>query len=179
LLVLLRLNFLRKFLAHKTATFHIQKRWQQAKTEQKMKFKSRKDILFQTLTFGLSGLFIGISLFRIFSNGKINFELIWSDILMFIVIGFLLWLNFGTKYELTQTELKYKSGPISGKIEIERIKEIIKGKSLWSGLKPATARNGLIIKYDKYEEIYISPKTNDSFVEKILEYNSKIKITTE
>ena len=81
--------------------------------------------------------------------------------------------------ELTQTELKYKSGPISGKIEIERIKEIIKGKSLWSGLKPATARNGLIIKYDKYEEIYISPKTNDSFVEKILEYNSKIKITTE
>ena len=93
-----------------------------------MKFKSRKDILFQTLTFGLSGLFIGISLFRIFSNGKINFELIWSDILMFIVIGFLLWLNFGTKYELTQTELKYKSGPISGKIEIERIKEIIKQK---------------------------------------------------
>jgi hypothetical protein len=163
----------------KHATKHIQQRWQQAKTEQKMKFKSRKDILFQTLTFGLSGLFIGISLFRIFSNGKINFELIWSDILMFIVIGFLLWLNFGTKYELTQTELKYKSGPISGKIEIERIKEIIKGKSLWSGLKPATARNGLIIKYDKYEEIYISPKTNDSFVEKILEYNSKIKITTE
>tara|TARA_B110000208_G_scaffold106610_1_gene132404 strand:+ start:12 stop:509 length:498 start_codon:yes stop_codon:yes gene_type:complete len=161
------------------ATNHTQFRWQQAKTEQKMKFKSRKDILFQTLTFGLSGLFIGISLFRIFSNGKINFEFIWSDILMFIVIGFLLWLNFGTKYELTQTELKYKSGPISGKIEIERIKEIIKGKSLWSGLKPATARNGLIIKYDKYEEIYISPKTNDSFVEKILEYNSKIKITTE
>jgi|TARA_R110000822_G_scaffold217375_1_gene351817 hypothetical protein len=144
-----------------------------------MKFKSRKDILFQILTFGLSGLFIGISLFQIFSNGKINFEFIWSGILMFIVIGFLLWLNFGTKYELTQTELKYKSGPISGKIEIIRIKEIIKGKSLWVGLKPATARNGLIIKYDKYEEIYISPKTNDSFVEKILEYNSKIKITKE
>jgi hypothetical protein len=156
------------------------KRWNSLeKTEQKMKFKSRKDILFQILTFGFSGLFIGISLFRIFSNGKINFEFIWSDILMFIVIGFLLWLNFGTEYELTETELKYKSGPISGNIEIERIKEIIKGKNLWSGLKRATARNGLIIKYDTYEEIYISPKTNDSFVEKILEYNKKIIITTE
>ena len=68
---------------------------------------------------------------------------------------------------------------IRGKIEIERIKEIIKGKSLWSGLKPATARNGLIIKYDKYEEIYISPEINETFVNKILELNNNTKITTE
>ena len=144
-----------------------------------MKFKSRKDILFQILTFGLSGLFIGIILFQTFSNETVNYEFIWSNILMILVIGFLLWLNFGTEYELTQTELKYKSGPIRGKIEIERIREIIKGKSLWSGLKPATARNGLIIKYDKYEEIYISPKTNETFIEKILEFNKNIKITTD
>ena len=144
-----------------------------------MKFKSRKDILFQILTIGLSGLFIGIILFQTFSNETVNYEFIWSNILMLLVIGFLLWLNFGTEYELTQTELKYKSGPIRGKIEIERIREIIKGKSLWSGLKPATARNGLIIKYDKYEEIYISPKTNETFIEKILKLNKNIKITTD
>ena len=144
-----------------------------------MKFKSRKDILFQILTFGLSGLFIGIVLFQTFSNETVSYEFIWPNILMLLVIGFLLWLNFGTEYELTQTELKYKSGPIRGKIEIERIREIIKGKSLWSGLKPATARNGLIIKYDKYEEIYISPKTNETFIEKILEFNNNIKITTD
>lgn len=95
---------------------------------------------------------------------------------MLLVAGLILWLNFGTKYELTQTELKYKSGPIRGKIELKRIKEIVVGKSLWYGLKPATARKGLIIKYDKFEEIYISPKTNDAFVNKILEFNSNIKI---
>ncbi len=144
-----------------------------------MKFKSRKDILFQILTIGLSGVFIGIILFQTFSNETINYEFIWSNILISLVIGFLLWLNFGTEYELTQTELKYKSGPIRGKIEIERIREIIKGKTLWSGLKPATARNGLIIKYDKYEEIYISPKTNETFIEKILEFNKNIQITTD
>lgn len=143
-----------------------------------MKFKSRKDKLFQILTFGFSALFCGIILIRIISNGTIDFEFLWTDILMLLVVGLILWLNFGTEYELTQTELKYKSGPIRGKIEIERIKEIIKGKSLWSGLKPATARNGLIIKYDKYEEIYISPETNDTFVNKILELNKNIKITT-
>jgi hypothetical protein len=144
-----------------------------------MKFKSRKDILFQLLGFSIIVFFIGIILFRVFSDGIENYNFMWTDIFMLTVAGFLIWLGLGTNYELTQTELKYKSGPIRGKIEIDKIHEIIKGKTLWSGLKPATARNGLIIKYEKYNEIYISPKTNDSFLKKILELNDKIKITTE
>jgi hypothetical protein len=144
-----------------------------------MKFKSRKDILFQLLGFSIIVFFIGIILFRVFSDGIENYNFMWTDIFMLTVAGFLIWLGLGTNYELTQTELKYKSGPIRGKIEIDKIHEIIKGKTLWSGLKPATARNGLIIKYEIYNEIYISPKTNDSFLKKILELNDKIKITTE
>ncbi len=73
--------------------------------------------------------------------------------------------------------LLYKSGPFNGKISIDRITEIVKGKTLWVGFRPATSRKGLIVKYDKYNEIYISPKTNESFIEKILELNGKIKIT--
>lgn len=138
------------------------------------KFKSRKDILFQLLTFGFSGLLI---FFRVFSNGIDNYQFMWPDILILLVIGLLLWVYFGTAYELTETEFEYKSGPFRGKIKLERIKEITKNKTLWAGLKPATARNGLIIKYDRYEEIYISPETNDTFVAKILELNEKIKIT--
>lgn len=144
-----------------------------------MKFTSRKDILFQLVGFSIIGFFIGIILYRIFSDGIENYNFMWTDIFMLAFAGFLIWLGLGTNYELTQTELKYKSGPIRGKIEIGKIHEIIKGKTLWSGLKPATARNGLIIKYEKYNEIYISPKTNDSFVKKILELNDKIKITKE
>jgi hypothetical protein len=142
-----------------------------------MKFKSEKDILLQLLAFGFIGFFIGFVLFRILYNGIENYNFMLNDILILSVAGFLAWLGLGTKYELTQTELKYKSGPIIGKIEIDDIKEIIIGKTLWSGLKPATARNGLIIKYKKH--IYISPKTNESFVKKILELNNKIKITDE
>jgi len=144
-----------------------------------MKFKSRKDILFQLLGFSIIGFFVGIVLFSMFSDGIENYIFKWIDIFMLAVAGFLIWLGLGTNYELTQTELKYKSGPIKGKIEIDKIHEIIKGKTLWSGFKPATARNGLIIRYEKYNEIYISPKTNDSFVKKILELNNKIKITTK
>ena len=43
-------------------------------------------------------------------------------------------------------------------------------------LKPATALKGLIIKYNKYDEIYISPKTNESFVAEILKLNPEVKI---
>lgn len=113
---------------------------------------------------------------RIFLDGK--YEFMWTDILLLIAGGFLIWLYFGTKYELTQSKLKYQSGPLKGEIDIEQIKEIIMGKSLWTGLKPATAMNGLLIKYGNYDEIYISPKTNDTFVSKILEINKNIKITT-
>jgi hypothetical protein len=144
-----------------------------------MKFKSRKDILFQVIGLGLMVFFIGYVLLRMFANGYENYTFMWNDILMLAVAGFLMWLGLGTNYQLTQSELKYKSGPIRGEIQIHEIHEIIKGKTLWSGLKPATARHGLIIKYKKYHEIYISPQTNDSFVKKILALNSAIKITSE
>ena len=98
---------------------------------------------------------------------------------MMAVSVFLLWIFYGTKYELSENHLKYKCGPINGKIELKKINQIVKEKSLWSGLRPATARNGLIIKYEKYNEIYISPKTNETFIKKILELNSGIEIKTD
>lgn len=141
-----------------------------------MKFESRKDILFQLLGLALIVFLIGIVLFPIFTNGLENYKFIWPNLLIIAVVAFLIWTGLGTSYELTDHELKYKSGPLRGTIEIEKIREIIVETTLWSGLKPATARKGLLIKYDKYNEIYISPKTNESFVEKLLEMNPSIKV---
>lgn len=141
-----------------------------------VKFKSKKDWLFAVLTFGFNALFLGFLALRVFGDSVQKYTFLWADVLIIVVCIFLLWLYFGTNYKLTKTELWYKSGPIQGKIEINSVREIIVGKSLWSGLKPATARNGLIIKYNKYNEIYISPSSNSEFVEKILELNPKIKI---
>jgi hypothetical protein len=133
-----------------------------------MKFKSKKDVLFQLIVFGSSGFIIGLFVWQIYCDPILNFEFIWTNAIGILTVGFLLWLYLDTSYELTPTDLKYKNGPISGKIEIEQRKEVIKGKSLWFGLKPATARNGLIIKHWKYNKIYISPKTNDTFIKKLL-----------
>ena len=136
-----------------------------------MKFNSRKDTFFKLFNIITISLLLILTFVEIYFVGLNIAISIFVVILMLSVVGLLVWLFFDTEYYLSQTELEYKSGPVRGKIKTEQIKEIIKGKTLWSDLKPASARNWLIIKHQKYEEIYISPKTNDLFIEKILELN--------
>ncbi|MDG1374171.1 MAG: PH domain-containing protein [Flavobacteriaceae bacterium] len=142
-----------------------------------LKFKSKKDFLFQLIILGIVGFCMNIVVLEGMGSGLDKWSFININILL-LVCGFLLWLYYGTYYELTQTHLKYNCGPIKGNIEIKEIREIIKDKTLWVGLKPATARKGLIIKFGKYDEVYISPEKNDEFINHILELNDAIKIRT-
>lgn len=142
-----------------------------------MKFKSKKGVLSSTIILGLNTFLIGISIFSIVTNG-IKKDSYLGFILVFAVVALLFWLYFGTNYELNKEKgLLYRSGPFNGNISVDRITEITKSKTLWTGFKPATSRKGLIIKYDKYNEIYVSPKTNELFIKQILKLNDKIKIT--
>ena len=142
-----------------------------------MKFDSKKDLLFSTVILGINTFLIGVAVFAIV-KGDMDKEGYLALILIFAVVGLVFWLFYGTGYELTKENgLIYRSGPFKGKIAVDRITEIIKGKTLWVGFRPATARKGLIIKYDRFNEIYISPKTNETFIEKILQLNGRIKIT--
>ena len=143
-----------------------------------MKFNSRKGLLFQLVTFGVCIILCIVVFMRITSDTPLFSAFLLGDIIGVLVVVYLLWVYFDTSYELTETSLKYKSGLIKGSISTKSIQEVIKGKSLWSGIKPATARKGLIIKYKGYQEIYISPETNDSFVKKLLEFNKDVEITT-
>ena len=89
----------------------------------------------------------------------------------------ILWIYFDTSYKIENNQLIYRSGFLRGKIEIINIREILKGKTMWSGIKPALAGKGLIIRYNKYEEIYVAPENNDDMISDLLEINSKIKIS--
>ena len=88
----------------------------------------------------------------------------------------LLWIYFDTFYIIENDKLFYRSGFLRGEIPIATIREIVKGKTMWSGIKPALARNGLIIKYSKFDEIYIAPQDNNQMLTDLLNINSKIKI---
>jgi len=142
-----------------------------------IKFKSTKDVFFQALVLGIVGGCISLIVSVGLATGLDKSSYVTISLLL-LVSAFLLWSYYGTYYELAQKQIKYNCGPIKGKIEIKEIREVIKRKTLWVGLKPATARKGLIIKYGKFDEIYISPQTNDEFINRLLELNDAIKITS-
>ena len=86
------------------------------------------------------------------------------------------WIYFDTFYKIENGKLIYRSGFLRGKIEIQKIREIIKGKTMWSGKKPALAKKGLIIKFNKYDEIYIAPQNNNEMISDLLKVNPEINI---
>lgn len=88
----------------------------------------------------------------------------------------ILWIYFDTSYKITSDELYYYSGFVRGKIRITDIKEITKGKTMWSGLKPALSPNGLTIRYSRFDKIYISPENNDEVIANLLKINPEIQI---
>jgi hypothetical protein len=89
---------------------------------------------------------------------------------------FILWFYLGTSYKLESDQLYYKSGFIKGRIPIFEIREIQKDTTLWAGLKPALSSGGIIIKFGKFDEIYIAPENNEELIKDLLKINPLIKI---
>ena len=92
-------------------------------------------------------------------------------------LALIAWAYFGTVYKIEEKDLIYRSAFLKGRITILNIKEIQKGKTMWSGIKPALAKNGLIVKFDKYDEIYLAPEDNDEMVADLLKINPEIKVS--
>lgn len=98
-------------------------------------------------------------------------------VLLFVPLVIVLWAYFGTYYIIKDDQLFYKSAFISGQVDINKIREIIKGGTTWIGIKPATAPNGLMIKFNAHDELYISPENNDSLIDALKKINQKIIVT--
>ena len=100
----------------------------------------------------------------------------WMLIILILVALMIVWMWFATYYEIEGQTLHYRSGPLNGGIDIMSIRKIESGKTQFSGLKPALASNGCVVHYNKYDEIYLSPKDKDGFYEALLKVNPSIEI---
>mgnify|MGYP003575885503 CR=1 FL=1 len=90
----------------------------------------------------------------------------------------LLWVLFDTKYVINHSYLYYYSGPIRGKIDIFNINTIEQQKKWFvnASLKPALGNHGFIIRYNQFDDIYVSPRDKKRFVEALLDLNPQIEI---
>jgi hypothetical protein len=124
------------------------------------------------IIWGTISLLLFTAIWPAVSQGQ--FKLIWP-LLIFtcFIVFFLVWIWFGTYYQITQTHLYFRSGPFNGKIALEEIRDIRRVKYLMAGYRPALDFNGLLIKYTMYDEIYISPEEQDEFVSLLLRHIGK------
>lgn len=94
------------------------------------------------------------------------------------IVASLIWILLDTKYILKENKIFYNSGPFRGTIAIESIRKIEhhSGIIVPVTFKPALNTKGLIIHYNSFDDIYISPKQEDFFLEELLKVNPNIAI---
>lgn len=131
-----------------------------------MKFYSRKGFSMMAI----SSFLLFLSLFCLVNEDYILFAVILA------ALFYLLWTIFDTHYVISDNKLHYKSALLKGSIEISSIVEITRNRTMFAGLRPATATKGIIIRYNKWDDIYMSPANADAFVQALMAANPAIKL---
>lgn len=138
-------------------------------------FYSKTDIL------SLSYLFISLLPLIV---GTFFFDNYWDDfnkrilrsIIYFLPATYFIYEMITTKYIIEDNLIRYQFGYLNGSIAIEDIKMIQLGKTMWVGKKCGLASKGIIITYNRFDEIYITPKEQEHFLDELLKINPKLKI---
>ena len=137
-------------------------------------YRSKKSLWVGLVIIGSVTLLVG--LFIADMVGYIEKGPILIHVFDLLVALFLIWLWVDTKYVISGYELIYKSGTLKGKIDIKNIKKIEYNKYLWSGMRPALSTKGMVVYYNKFDEIFLSPLDRENFVETLLQLNPEIEI---
>jgi hypothetical protein len=137
-----------------------------------MKFEPEKSPLYALLIFSVISVGLTVQLRTLLYEPDASIAL---PLFLSLPVGLLLWIWFGTDYTISEGKLKYRCGPFRGNLEISSIQEIRKaGSFLFVGMKPALSPNGIIIRYNKFDEIFIAPDEKKRFIEELLRYKPDI-----
>jgi len=137
-----------------------------------MIFKSRRDWWIELILW-LSNILCLVASVKI---GWSGLDKVLVNVFIIALVTLLFSMLYGTYYQLIDGYLIYRTGPFGGKIKAEDIKEIYPNKVLYVGFRPAVSTKGLVLKYFKYEDLYISPKRKEEFIEELLKLNPEIKV---
>lgn len=137
-----------------------------------MRFYSKKGIFIGTILWGTVFFLIG-SFFFLPGGPEGKGGTIAAVLICGLTSAFIIWLWFGTYYEIREGELKVVAGPFRWKIDIMEIKSIRKTRNPLSSA--ALTLDRLEILYGKWGMVLISPKNEEKFCEIISEKNPKVE----
>ena len=87
---------------------------------------------------------------------------------------FIVFISKSTRYIISEYHLIVKCMFIvNDKIEISKIRKIEKTNSILSS--PALSLDRIAVFYNKYDEVYISPKERQAFIDELLKINPEIE----
>ncbi|MCC7332431.1 MAG: PH domain-containing protein [Flavobacteriales bacterium] len=136
------------------------------------KFYRAKKGVFITLVVALLLIFPPILIYFDSQIPKVYIFLI----VYYLPVSVLVWMYFDTSYRIKEKTFFYTCSFLKGEIAIDSIKELEIGVNMYSGIKPALAFKGIIIKYNKFDDIYIAPENNEELLNDLLAINPTIKI---
>lgn len=92
-----------------------------------------------------------------------------------VIVGIVLFVSKTTRYIIEENQLIVKSlWIVNNRIDISKIRKIEKTNSVLSS--PALSLDRIAIYYNKFDEVYISPKEKQDFLNNLLEINPNIEI---
>ena len=136
-----------------------------------MRFKTKVDWFYKSIILFLLAVFL-VGEVSIYQNEN-TLEAIIFGLIFLLIISFLIAAIFTTRFAFESDHLLCKFSLWKKKIPYATIKKIERQQSvLYGGWKMSTAIKGLIITYNSYDELLISPENEDAFIIKL---NSKIQ----
>jgi len=133
-----------------------------------MLFRAKKDYTFLIVFLFVLLLYSGISLFTIIYEDDCS--VIWVFLIVLTLLALLFISIYKTTYfRLDQHNLFCKSLIFKKEIPYSSIKKVEKQQGIYAGVKFSTAWKGIIVHYNKYDELLISPENEEIFIVKIQE----------
>lgn len=140
-----------------------------------MRFKSSTNLTVKLIFLFVILILIGTTIPIILCEDKLGSIVI--SIINGSLIILLIWIYYKTEYIISNDILICRTAFIKKKIKISTINKITihKGVVVPTLCKISTDIEGLIITYQKYEEIYISPENSTQLIDELIKINPNIK----
>ena len=136
-----------------------------------MRFNTKVDWFYKSIILFLLAVFI-VGVVSIYQDEK-TFEAVIFGLFFLLIISFLIAAIFTTHFTFESDHLLCKFSFWKHKIPFATIKKIERQESvLYGGWKMTTAAKGLVVHYNSFDELLISPENEEEF---ILKLNSKIQ----
>ena len=131
-----------------------------------MRFETKRDNTFIFIFLFVFVLYSVIASYSIIAEN--DYSVIWPFSLVLAILTLLFYLIVKTTYFIFEEyQLVCRSLFFKRSIPYSDIKKIEKQKGLYVGFKMSTAWKGIVVHYNKYDELLVSPEREEEFIQEI------------